>query len=260
MTYKKMIGSLLATGLVSIAGSAFATGTIDFNTTDMTQAAYYGSANLGTGSCTGTNDTLDCYYQSGMAIGHVYDPAATGANAHLHRYTVASDPNTFLPTDYALEYHADSSGIYIRSVDGSAFSLDSLNIDATRSANNPLPATTKWEILGFSNAVNPALSAGDGTNYTNEVAYQAFQNGFAGTLSQSASTLNAAFDNVKAVWIHFQGYPATPTNGVAFSMLLDNVVTSSAVSAVPVPAAVWMFGTGLLGLLSFGRKKSGMIA
>jgi len=31
-------------------------------------------------------------------------------------------------------------------------------------------------------------------------------------------------------------------------------------AAVPVPAAVWMFGTGLLGLLGAARKKSAITA
>ncbi len=34
------------------------------------------------------------------------------------------------------------------------------------------------------------------------------------------------------------------------------VSTVSTVSAVPVPAAVWMMGTALVGLVSFGRRKA----
>jgi hypothetical protein len=33
-------------------------------------------------------------------------------------------------------------------------------------------------------------------------------------------------------------------------------VVGDGVSAVPVPAAVWMFGSGLIGLVSFSRRKS----
>jgi hypothetical protein len=35
----------------------------------------------------------------------------------------------------------------------------------------------------------------------------------------------------------------------------DNVCIESCVSAVPVPAAVWLFGSGLLGLVGVARKK-----
>jgi len=36
--------------------------------------------------------------------------------------------------------------------------------------------------------------------------------------------------------------------------LIDNVSRSS-ISAVPLPAAVWLFGSGLIGLASFARRK-----
>jgi hypothetical protein len=37
-------------------------------------------------------------------------------------------------------------------------------------------------------------------------------------------------------------------------------VTTGALSAVPVPAAVWMMGTALVGLVSFGRRKTARVA
>lgn len=58
--------------------------------------------------------------------------------------------------------------------------------------------------------------------------------------------------------------PVTPTlyansSGVAgeWHMSLDGTLTwnSAAVSAVPVPAAVWLFGSGLLGLVGVARRK-----
>ncbi len=37
-------------------------------------------------------------------------------------------------------------------------------------------------------------------------------------------------------------------------------VTTGELSAVPVPAAVWMMGTALVGLVSFGRRKTALVA
>ena len=37
---------------------------------------------------------------------------------------------------------------------------------------------------------------------------------------------------------------------------VDNLVISQTVNAVPVPAAVWLFGSGLLGLVGVARRKS----
>lgn len=42
--------------------------------------------------------------------------------------------------------------------------------------------------------------------------------------------------------------------GVLYSLNLEGTVAS--VSAVPVPAAVWLFGSGLLGLVGVARRKS----
>ena len=40
-------------------------------------------------------------------------------------------------------------------------------------------------------------------------------------------------------------------NGAGGEVWFDNV----SVSAVPVPAAVWLFGSGLIGLAGFARRK-----
>jgi hypothetical protein len=46
-------------------------------------------------------------------------------------------------------------------------------------------------------------------------------------------------------------------NGNSDYVFIDNFTVNSAnVSAVPVPAAVWLFGSGLVGLLGFNRKRS----
>jgi hypothetical protein len=37
---------------------------------------------------------------------------------------------------------------------------------------------------------------------------------------------------------------------------IDNLVINEQVSQVPVPAAVWLFGSGLMGLLGFNRKRA----
>jgi hypothetical protein len=41
---------------------------------------------------------------------------------------------------------------------------------------------------------------------------------------------------------------------------VDNIIYQSGVSAVPVPAAVWLFGTALIGLVGFGKRKARIAA
>lgn len=192
--------------------------TIDFNT-GMTLSSYAGFANATpgpAGDCVGSGSS-GCYVQNGMVIGIVED--TSNPIAHLHRAgTVA---------DRSLQYHSDSSGIYIRSQDSKAFSLDSMDFKAPISAANPENnANDYWEILGFNTALNPNLDTGDGTNYATRVAYQKVANGFNGTLSQSNGLLSSDFNNINAVWVHYNGYPQTPTDGKEFSMALDNVKVS----------------------------------
>ena len=44
--------------------------------------------------------------------------------------------------------------------------------------------------------------------------------------------------------------------GCFSNIFLDNVSITADVSAVPVPAAVWLFGSGLLGLIGVARRKA----
>jgi hypothetical protein len=48
-----------------------------------------------------------------------------------------------------------------------------------------------------------------------------------------------------------------PSNfgGVQYALHLVGIVNEAQVSAVPVPAAVWLFGSGLLGLVGIARRK-----
>jgi hypothetical protein len=45
-----------------------------------------------------------------------------------------------------------------------------------------------------------------------------------------------------------------PNGNLTMFDLKMNTINVAAVSAVPIPAAVWLFGSGLLGLLSFSRR------
>ncbi|MEQ8659739.1 MAG: DUF3570 domain-containing protein, partial [Gammaproteobacteria bacterium] len=140
-------------------------GAVTLGFENMALAAYAGKANLAPaadGSCPGVG-FLACYLEGGIAVGIADDPS--NPIAHLHR--------TGSPANRMLGYHADSPGVYLRALDGSAFSLDRLRFAAPLSAANPdSGGADVWEILGFSNAVNPALTAGNGTNYSGRVAYQ----------------------------------------------------------------------------------------
>lgn len=64
---------------------------------------------------------------------------------------------------------------------------------------------------------------------------------------QSTVTFHAVADQVYSIYLG-----GNDVNGDIFG---DPLAYKATVSAVPVPAAAWLFGSGLMGLVSFGRRK-----
>ena len=253
MKNMKWLGSALFVALASSAsnaGASIASGeTITFQGMGTLQMIA-GKANLvpaAGGNCPDAG-SAGCYYEGSFAVGLVND--TSNLFSHLHKP----------PGVGQLQYHSDSNGVYIRALDSSPFSLTSMDFHAPIDGENPgSGANDYWEILGFNTALNdgssqqnPNLDTGDGTDYSSRVAYQTVANGFAGNLQ-----LNSGFQNINAFWIHYAGYPQTPDDGKQFAMSLDNVVLNAPTTQVPIPAAVWLFGSAVAGLVAFGRRKAG---
>lgn len=179
--------------------------------TVLTEGAYYGKANT-TPNADGTC-VADCVYQNGMVVGTIEDP--TGPNAHLHQGGSTADRK--------LAYHNDSGGIYIRAQDLSAFSLNSIELNAPINGENPYndPQYDYYEILGFSTALNPGLATSNGTDFATKVAYQTVLNGTSGTV-----ILNNAFKNISAAWIHYAGAPNVGAANFPFKVQIDNISVS----------------------------------
>lgn len=195
--------------------------TIDFSAMNAPTgfSSYAGKANLAPaagGLCSGTG-LQGCYYEDGVAIGIVND--SSNPVAHLHRAGSVADRE--------LQYHADSTGIYLRALDGSAFGLLSLDFEAPLdAAENPdSGAADFWEVMGFNTSVNPTLDTD--TAFPTRVAYQTVANGFNGPL-----VLGADFLNINAFWITYNGYHQTPVDGKAYSVSIDNVALNSVAPVV----------------------------
>ncbi len=198
----------------------------------------------GTGGCLNNH----CYLQNGIVAGVVKDPLDD--NAHFHK------AGTSGPT-VAAQYHPDSTGIYIRMADLSRFSLQSLDLDMskTQSGGNLV-------IYGYTNAINPAILSNGGTLETGaandkkyvptdpeggNVPYIASyvipnDNTFNGTviLAQLVEQ-DPNWGDISAFWITMQDFNHSPTTSYpslsydaqtevvvnpypAFDIRLDNVV------------------------------------
>lgn len=254
-----LLKSVMFVGLTALTGTASAaltgvqTASIDFQGMNPGQpgaaSAYYGKANIAINATEGCNTlSTKCYFEDGFSVGSVIDPA--DSSAHIHR---GGNAATRL-----MEYHGDSGGIYVRADDLSSFSLNSFVVDSRDlTGTNPAAgeAASYFEVLGFNTALNSNLTTwnwkADPTYAGKRVAYQTVAN--SGNLN--TILLNSSFNNIEAFWIHYVNYPKVPTDGVEFDIKLGAIQLSAPVAAVPLPAAAYLFGTGLMGLLAFGKKR-----
>jgi hypothetical protein len=142
-------------------------------------------------------------------------------------------------------------------------------VDWGVSANMPLHV--EWNATGLLNAIDFGLQAGDKLSGTN--LYRDFNNDQAWDASEWVADINSATpysDSLQTSYLNKQG-PAplaatsgslglgttTPFSGVRgyFDIGSGNSMYVTAVTSVPVPAAAWLLGSGILGLAGFARRR-----
>ncbi|WP_445368946.1 hypothetical protein ACH5Y9_06230 [Methylomonas sp. BW4-1] len=255
----KTLGGLFLVGTAALATNAEAA-TVDFQ--GMT-AATYGNANETTGAFIGGCPDSNCFAQNGIVVGTVGDPTDSGA--HYHRQGTSGDREA--------QYHPDSTGLYVRMADLSNFSLQNIYLNVTNGE-----AGGNFVLYGYSNAINNGLptvaggtSGGAGSSSDPEggntapIASYVVAND--GTFDQNVtlSDLLAAdsdWGDIGAFWLTFQGFNHSPTVNYAlgsypdWDIRIDDITLDAPVSSVPVPGAVWLFGSALLGMIAQGRRKA----
>lgn len=137
--------------------------------------------------------------------------------------------------------------------------------------NNDMPMHVEWDATGLFNAIEYGLQAGD--VLSGSVLYRdANGNGVrdAGEYLTDIGSANPHADSLSSNPDNWAG-PApmaatgnslgldstTPFEGIKgyFDIGSGNSMHVTSVSSVPVPAAVWLFGSGLLGLIGIARRK-----
>lgn len=143
---------------------------------------------------------------------------------------------------------------------------------------NNMPLHINWDATGFFNAINIGLNVGDtisGTTLKQDTDGDGVFDTFTNVLSatphsdgllaaqnfsgwQEGAAPLAATNMSLGLGYDIDGNYAGPTpfDGVLgyFNIGSGNSLTVTAVSTVPVPAAVWLFGSGLIGLLGVARR------
>lgn len=130
-----------------------------------------------------------------------------------------------------------------------------------------LPGFTLWE--GWDATATSsrhgswnATPTNPGSRGSNDLTYI----GYAST-SGSDSGINYTYDNIAhAVEITFTGLAAgnyslwVGGNGTGNTSVGQQYIVSITASPVPVPAAIWLFGSAVAGMIGFGRRKTTITA
>lgn len=211
----KFLFSLPATVALVLTSGMVSAVTINF---DAMPAAVFGPQTGGAG------------YDEG---GYNFAPLVTtvGFGAHIHGEDTDGDG------EKELNYHADAGGWGAVKNDGGMFNLESMNLTTIGDSQGDFSNPAIFEVVGGAN------------------------DGFLLQVPQSTPTgllaFGAEFMGISGFQVYFDGQkgmvPATGSPADGFFLSVDDLVVTP--SAVPVPAAVWMFGSGLLGLMGMRRKK-----
>lgn len=227
---KALTASAMLIGIISTGAHATTIAGWTFETTQPTTAGPL-LAEIGTGTALGSH--------SGAAV---YSTPVGNGSAH------SFSSNTWAVNDY-----------YQFSVNTTGYSDISFSWDQTGSATGPRDFTL--------------FVSTDGANFDDVFAYTAALNGspntpWSGTGTRNAfytfapdlSSLSAQLSNQALVIFRLVDSSTSAINGLPVAGggtdRVDNVIVAgTAVSQVPLPAAAWLFGSGLLGLARIGRRR-----
>ena len=136
-----------------------------------------------------------------------------------------------------------------------------------------MPLHIEWNAEGLFNAIDTGLQAGDvlsgstlyhdsngnGIQDAGELGTDIFSaTPYSDLLTSSSLTHTSGGSAPMAGTINSLGLTDAPFQGIKgyFDIGTGNSIHIISVSAVPVPAAAWLFGSGLLGLIGVARRKA----
>jgi len=228
MKKSRLLGAVFACVLsfTSIPSYA-ATIIIDFTSTVTTVNTSYLTSSSGLVSATGT--------------GHIeYDmnPDQSGASSTIGLYSWDS-PNAIFTFELPAGGMTFSAGSGGTSIGGSGYR------DVAVEVSNDRFTTPKDEMRFWGNRMTQTLEGYD----TRMTLYYGDSTASALTNVDLSNILNPSLYDIEFFSIAIGVGGGVTTAGLSFS------VDSISVSAVPIPPAVWLFGSGMLGLVGMARRK-----
>jgi len=160
------------------------------------------------------------------------------------------------------------TGFDVDSTGGGSQDIDFRKHDVDATSGRGLGTTSEWDSLGSSSDAGYAFSGN--TDYvgvfsitrTGEDSLDLFS-----SLSQGSTLLDSHTESdsgdiannfgVLAFWANSNTFGSSNSAGDTDNgLIFTNLLIESTVTAVPVPGAVWLFGTALLGMSVLKRKSS----
>jgi len=186
--------------------------------------------------------------------------------AHIHVSGSGSSTTPTLPF-----IHGDVGGVFIDGSNSlSTFSLQKMDIlQAVLKSNSPEFTHSNYSVTvrGFLGGTNGMMTGSAESDMT--MVYKGGSQVATATITEADAShtfdfLNAdnnfrEVDYVEFFFTDFYRFQPTTAQDTALLFEFDNIVVGE-VSAVPVPAAAWLFGTGLIGLISLGKRRNYLTA
>ncbi|MEQ1559905.1 MAG: hypothetical protein ABL933_13320 [Methyloglobulus sp.] len=173
------------------------------------------------------DNEVDAYQPDPFASGELVFKPTSGFHLTYTSTTAANNGTNALIAGFGHDDDGNVAGSFsFKETNNSIFSLDSLDAGI---AFNEFPSKT------------------------GSVVVTGYQQG-GGVLTQTLS-LDSIYQNYVFGWANLLFVDVSENSGFGF-VAFDNInVTAPEINPVPVPAAVWLFGSALTGLLGFGKRK-----
>jgi hypothetical protein len=138
--------------------------------------------------------------------------------------------------------NAASSTITSLTIDPFAYLVFGVDSDYTTNGN----VNINWQYTGLilANSGDVISIYDDGSNLIDAVAYTSFPYGSGVSMELDQNFYDATLNDIKSNW-------AAATT----SWAVGSDFGTPGIQLVPIPAAVWLFGSGLLGLVGVARRK-----
>jgi hypothetical protein len=214
------------------------------------------------------------YFEDGNLIRVIYDLGGTkeivtdlGAGWNLTAPSTSHElfnTNNFSLTDLGI---SDWSNVYV-----AYFSLTNVGGDQNAWTSGPQTgqSNTARSWTNFSTYAHTVTGAnsltGNAQNIVNQTDPSSFVNnmGTAGRFSsflpepgngyQNLAALNAPGNGYVDQWLYYYGNPTSAGTGVQLFKIRTNEDGTTDINPVPIPATVYLFGSGLLGLIGIRRR------